>query len=97
MARRTYSGYFPPAKRDGSLPEGWEGGEGPDEYGEWEALHDFDRLLEDLPGRQREVLRLAHREGLSPAQIAERLGVTRNAVDQAIHRGHRRLAEKMHA
>ena len=37
---------------------------------------------------------------LSPAQVAERLGIKRNAVDQAAHRGHRghrKVAEKLRA
>ena len=32
-------------------------------------------LIADLPDRDREVLDLLHREGLSPAQVAERLGI----------------------
>lgn len=38
-----------------------------------------------LAGRQREVAWLYFVEGLSPQQIADRLGITRNAVDQALH------------
>jgi DNA-directed RNA polymerase specialized sigma24 family protein len=41
------------------------------------------------------VLDLVYREGLSLAQVAERLGITRNAVDQALHNGHRKLVEKL--
>jgi RNA polymerase sigma factor (sigma-70 family) len=89
----TLNGYFPSPKRDSALPEA----EAPDAYRHWEDEHDFDLLIADLPPRQHEVLKLAYREGLSPAQIAERLGITRNAVDQAMHNGHRRLAETLHA
>jgi len=41
------------------------------------------------------VLDLLHREGLSAAQVAERLGMEPNAVYQATHRGHRKVAEKL--
>jgi RNA polymerase sigma factor (sigma-70 family) len=52
-------------------------------------------LLADLPARQREVADLLYREGLSHEQIAERLGLKRNAVDQALHNAHAKLAEKL--
>ena len=52
-------------------------------------------MLADLPQRQREVLELVYLEGLGPEQVAARLGVKRNAVDQALHNGHRRLAERL--
>jgi RNA polymerase sigma-70 factor (ECF subfamily) len=86
--------FYLPAKRDAALPEGWDPA-APDAFDEWEDKHDLGLLLADLPARQREVLDLAYREGLSPAQIAERLGIKRNAVDQALHNGHKRLAEKL--
>jgi DNA-directed RNA polymerase specialized sigma24 family protein len=40
---------------------------------------------------------LRYGEQLSHEQIAERLGITRNAVDQALHNGHEKLAEKLRA
>jgi RNA polymerase sigma-70 factor (ECF subfamily) len=64
-------------------------------YAEWEAEHDLALLLADLPQRQREVAELRYREGLAHDQIAERLGLTRNAVDQALHNAHRKLREKL--
>ena len=33
----------------------------------------------------------------SVAQAAEKLGITRNAIDQRLHNGHRKLAEKLGA
>jgi RNA polymerase sigma factor (sigma-70 family) len=92
----TLRGFFPAPKEDATLPDDWDP-EAPDAYADWEDTHDFDLLIADLPPRQYEVLKLLHGEGLSPAQIGERLGITRNAVDQALHNGHRRLAEKLHA
>ncbi len=57
----------------------------------------LDVLFADLPQRQREVAELLYREGLTHEQIAERLGVKRNAVDQALHNAHAKLAEKLRA
>jgi RNA polymerase sigma-70 factor (ECF subfamily) len=90
----TLRSLYPAAKMDAALPDDWNPA-APDAYAEWEDEHYLTGLLADLPPRQREVLDLAYREGLSPAQIAERLAITRNAVDQALHNGHKRLAEKL--
>ena len=90
----TCAGLTRGAKEGSSLPEDWDPA-APNAYEGWEDEHDFGLLIADLPDRQREVLDLVYREGLSPAQVAERLGITRNAVDQALHNGHRKLAEKL--
>ena len=90
----TLKGFFPVAKLDTFLPEAWDP-EAPDPYREWEEQHDLAVLIADLPARQREVLDLRYRGQLSHAQIAERLGMTRNAVDQAVHNGHKNVAEKL--
>ncbi len=90
----TLRGFYPAAKQDDSLPEGWDP-EAPDAFERVDARLDFDVLLADLPQRQREVAELLYREGLSHEQIAERLGLKRNAVDQALHNAHRKLAEKL--
>ena len=45
-------------------------------------------MIERLTGRQREVAWLRYVEGLDIEQIAERLGIKRNAVDQAMHNAH---------
>jgi RNA polymerase sigma factor (sigma-70 family) len=92
----TLRGFYPGVKQDSTLPEGWDP-EGPDAYAEWEDKHDLALLIAHLPQRQREVLDLTYREGLAPAQVAERLGIKRNAVDQALHNGHRNVAEKLGA
>jgi RNA polymerase sigma factor (sigma-70 family) len=89
-------GFDPRPKSDGSLPEDWDP-EAPDAYDAWEGDHDLALLLADLPPRQRQVLELRWLEGLGPEQIAERLGMKRNAVDQALHNGHRKLEEKLRA
>jgi RNA polymerase sigma factor (sigma-70 family) len=90
----TTRGFYAGAKVDATLPEEWD----PASVGDYESVedeHDFGVLIADLPHRQREVADLIYREGLSPEQAAERLGVTRNAVDQALHNAHRKLAEKL--
>jgi RNA polymerase sigma factor (sigma-70 family) len=93
VTKWTLRSFYPAAKHDATLPEGWDP-EAPDAYAEWEDMHDLGMLLADLPPRQQQVLGLAYGEGLSLAQIAERLGIKRNAVDQALHNGHKRLAER---
>jgi RNA polymerase sigma factor (sigma-70 family) len=96
VTKWTLRSFYPAAKHDATLPAGWDP-EAPDAYAEWEDRHDLGVLFAELPPRQREVLDLVYREGLSPAQVAERLGIKRNAVDQALHNGHKRLAEKFRA
>lgn len=96
VVRWTAGAYEWRAKEGSTLPDDWDAA-GPDEYEEWEAESDLGLWIAGLPAREREVLDLLHREGLSPVQVAERLGMTRNAVDQAAHRGHRKVAEKLRA
>ena len=54
-----------------------------------EALHQIDRVLDSLPPPVREAFLLAHLEGLSYAQIAERLGVSDSSVKQYLSRANR--------
>lgn len=68
--------------------------EGPNPFQEFEQGFDLELLFAGLPERVREVLRLRYIEGLDIDQIAARLGIERNAVDQALHRGHRTLREQ---
>ena len=92
----TLRGFYPRVKQDDSLPEGWDP-EAPDAFQHVDERLDLELLLAALPSRQREVAELLYREGLSHDQIAERLGVKRNAVDQALHNAHAKLAEKLRA
>jgi len=96
VVRWTTGGFYPGAKQDATLPDNWDSAAN-DEYESVEDEHDFGVLIADLPARQRQVADLIHRAGLSPEQAAERLGITRNAVDQALHNAHRKLAEKLNA
>jgi RNA polymerase sigma factor (sigma-70 family) len=87
-------GFSPAAKDDVSLPDWWEQA-GPDEMAAWEEDYDLGLLLDGLPTRQSEVAMLIYREGLTHEQAAERLGITRNAVDQALHNAHVKLGERL--
>lgn len=51
-----------------------------------EELARFNTALAQLPERDQEVVRLAHFEGLSHREIAQRLGVTENHSRQILHR-----------
>jgi RNA polymerase sigma factor (sigma-70 family) len=92
----TLRSFYPSAKQESTLPDDWNP-EAPDAYAAWEDQHDLAVLISDLPPRQRDVLDLVYREGIGHDEIARRLGIKRNAVDQALHNGHRKLAEKLRA
>jgi RNA polymerase sigma factor (sigma-70 family) len=89
----TCDDYF--ARRDTTvaLPEGWLG-DATDPIGDVDDRDWIEALLAGLPRRQREcwALRLA---GLEPDQIATELGMKRNAVDQALHNGRKKLREAL--
>jgi RNA polymerase sigma factor (sigma-70 family) len=89
----TLRGFYSRRTED-ELPEEWDA-EGPDVYAEWESDYDLAVLFRDLPRRQRQVLDLRYRVGLTPAEIAAELGIEANAVHQALHNGHRKLEEKL--
>lgn len=80
------------AGRGEALPEEWDK-PGPDAYAEVEERFDLERLFAGLPGRDGEVMRLRYLDLLEPAQIAEALGISANAVHQALWRGHQALRE----
>ncbi len=91
----TLADYFAGRPTDIPLPESWEPAGGDDQ----EALmshYYLERLFESsLPEGARRVFELRYLQGLEPTQIAEELAMTRNAVDQALHRGHRKLREAL--
>ena len=87
-------GFFGAAKADAEIPDWWEP-PAPDDVSAWEDNYDLELLFEGLPPRQEEVALLIYRDRLTHDQVAERLGITRNAVDQALHNAHRSLAEKL--
>ena len=77
------------------LPEDWDaGGTDPtDDVGADEGV--LALLLAELTGRTLEVCELRYLEGLEIEEIAQRLGTSRNAVDQALHRAHAKLREAL--
>ena len=60
----------------------------------WEAWQ-VRLALGELPGDERELLRLTHYVGLTQTQIAERLEIPVGTVKSRVHRAHRRLAERL--
>jgi RNA polymerase sigma factor (sigma-70 family) len=77
------------------LPEGWDPAAPGDDYAEWVGNDGLATLLAGLPDRQRQVCELRYLEGRDPEQIADALGMKRNAVDQALHNAHVKLKEAL--
>src|SRR5215217_317088 len=86
----TLKDHFAGRSTELPLPEAWDPADESDPYGDVDAA-DLESLWADLPKGAREVLDLRYGEGLEIDEIAERLGKTRNAVDQALHRAHEKL------
>jgi RNA polymerase sigma factor (sigma-70 family) len=89
----TIGDYFEGRPTDVPLPDGWDAGDPSDPHGELLDRDAVTSMLDGLEGRTREVMELRYLELLDPDQIAERLGMKRNAIDQALHRGHHKLRE----
>ena len=66
-----------------------------DSAGARERFADLRLALDALPPEQRDVLVLRFLVGLSPGEIAERLGRSEDAVHGLQHRGRRRLRSEM--
>ncbi len=62
-----------------------------DAWERWEVR----RALDELPPEEHELLRLAHYEQLSQAEMAQRFGVPVGTVKSRLHRAHRRLAARL--
>ena len=77
------------------LPEGWDPADPRDDHAELVDRHSVATLLEPLEGKTKAVLELRYLARLEIDEIAAELGMTRNAVDQALHRGHKRLRETL--
>ena len=92
----TIADYFEDRPTDVPLPEDWE----PSAESESSAVESRDYLMDlfdDLPEKTRAVLERRYLRGLEHDEIAQELGMTRNAVDQALHRGHEKLRETVTA
>lgn len=68
--------------------DSWHHGAGSREADDWRYVRS---LLAHLAPRDREVFELTVYGGLSPTEIATRLGIDRNAVDQAMFRARKAL------
>lgn len=53
--------------------------------------------IDELPGGEREVVRLQHLEGYTQPEIADLLGISVGTVKSRSHRAHRRLAAALRA
>ncbi|MEW6581285.1 MAG: sigma-70 family RNA polymerase sigma factor [Actinomycetota bacterium] len=79
------------ARRHRSLPLGNWDAEVPDGVDAILERDHLEQLFSGLPPRERDICRLHYLEDKTPRDIAGILGMTRNAVDQALHRARRRL------
>lgn len=70
--------------------DGWQTAVGERSVDDWGYVR---ALLGQLAPRDREVFELTVYGGLSPAEIGVRLGIDRNAVDQALFRARKALRE----
>lgn len=56
---------------------------------------DLDTLIEDLPERHRDLLRLRYLQGHTPSEVAERLGYCQSSVRKLASRALARLSEQL--
>ena len=61
----------------------------------WQRRHDLREALEALPRDQRDVIVMRFIHGLSPGEVAERIGRTEHAVHALQHRGRRALRAEL--
>jgi len=96
VIRWTLKDYYARRPTHVPLADDWDPadpGDGLDELLDRDAvLSVLDELDE---GKTRQVMELRYLDRLEIDEIAEQLGMTRNAVDQALHRGHRKLRETL--
>ncbi len=88
----TLNDYWAGLRLDVPLPEDWDPA-APNEADAVESRWFLETVFDGLPDRQREAAELRYLEGLERDQIAERLGIRENAVDQALHNAHAKLRE----
>ena len=89
--------HFQKLPPESPLADDWELADANNPYRPLEDAQALDDLFAELPDGSRRVLGLRYQDGLEIDEIAERLGLTRNAVDQALHRGHAKLRECIRA
>ncbi len=84
-------------RRSLPLPDDWDPAVEEAGFGAVEERLELESLFADLPDVARNVLELRYLRGLEPTEIAAELDMQRNAVDQALHRGHAKLRERIDA
>ena len=84
-------------RRTAHLPEGWDAPdpEAADAFAEIEGTSWVEDVVGVLPPREREVMTLLIVHGLTIERIASRLGIERNAVDQALFRARKAIRESL--
>ncbi|HEX6946148.1 MAG TPA: sigma-70 family RNA polymerase sigma factor [Acidimicrobiia bacterium] len=92
IARRTAIDIYRKQKPSAALSEADDPAYGPGLEDVWEAF-EVRLALDSISDDEREVIRLSHFEGLSHAEIAERLGIPLGTVKSRSHRAHRHLLE----
>lgn len=91
----TLRDYWQGRETHAPLPEDWDAAE-PDPTDRVAGDESVRALLQAwLEGRTFEVCELRYLAGLEIDEIAARLGITRNSVDQALHRAHTKLREAL--
>lgn len=88
----TIADYFGGRRTDVPLPDDWNAA-GPDESDAVISHYYLEELIAPLPERSRRVLELRYLKGVEISEIGRELDIRRNAVDQALHRGHKALRE----
>lgn len=95
VIRWTLNDYYARRPTHVPLAEDWDPADPSDALGELLDRDAVSSMLDGLEGRAREVMELRYLERLEIAEIAVRLGIERNAIDQALHNGHRKLREAL--
>jgi len=92
VTRWTLADFFAGRRTDSPLPDDLQ--VGTDDPGDRVVSELWLREVVDrLPDSERAACTLVYLEGLSPEQAAERLGTTRNNVDQRLFHARKRLRE----
>jgi RNA polymerase sigma factor (sigma-70 family) len=60
-----------------------------------DAVWHVRRAIETLPSEEAAIVRLQHLDGLTHAEISERLGIALGTVKSRSHRAHRKLATRL--
>ena len=85
--RRTGRGRFAPLADDDFAA--------PDDFSAVEARQDIRRGMAELPDRARDLVAAVKLQEESVADVARRTGMSETAVKVAVHRGFRKLAERL--